>query len=524
MVSLSAFAGDAEVPHPAPSPFGARLRTTRRLAVVVGTIATAMAAAVLLGGWLLDIAIIRRLPGHPGIAITTAFGAFCVAAITTAERWPALKPRRVFRRLIAVGLLAVAAVDIALLVGEPGRGLDDILFGFSGHRGEIYMSPATAVCLALSAACLLLPARRTRVLGVEPHGLLTAAGLVITVFALTGYVFDSASLQQVFVFAALSPQTALLYWLVFLALALSRPALGWMPRVIGRGPGSATLRRTLPFVAMGPFLLSWLTLAAVVAGLFNANFRLSVLAIAGAGGLVALLAWSAGRENAEARRVERTSEALRRALSDRDILLREVYHRVKNNLQFIDAMLALEADGIAKDFSDAPRRLSEIRRRVHALSFVHQQLVGARDLATLNLGNFLRELCANLAWGVGLDEQDVFLHVDIPPVQVDLDRAVPIGLVVTELLSNAAKHAFPGETGGSAEREGGIVVQAQLDEGDVLILHFSDNGVGKGEPATAGGKVGSLIVESLVTQLSAEMTVTEGAGRHIELKIPLRVE
>jgi two-component sensor histidine kinase len=489
------------------------------VAFVLAGAAVCFAAAVLIFGWLFDVELLRRLPGLPGMSITAAAGLLGIGLILLRRTAPRRARGWGYRPLAPALLLAVALLDILLLAIDPARGLDHILFSFSDARDEIYRSPATATCLALAALGLLLPLRRRRLFGVDFFGMVAASGLAITVFTLTGYVFDSAALREIFVFAGISPHSAIGYFLAYLALAASQPEHGWMRAVLGPGPGSAALRRMLPFVVLGPFLFCWLALVAVDSGVFNANFRLSVLAIAGAGGLTVLLFWGAQRQNTDARDLVKSNAKLRRALAERDVLLREVYHRVKNNLQFIDAMLALEANDTEGSAADAKLRLREIRRRLHALGLVHQQLMGAQDLATMSLANFLRELCANMAWGAGLDEMQIDLELDIADLDVDLDRAIPIGLVMTELLSNAAKHAFP------AGRRGVITIEALQESSGCLVLHVSDNGVGENgigrESAVQGeGRVGSMILDSLVEQLNAEMLVEDNEGYHVTIRIP----
>jgi two-component sensor histidine kinase len=186
-------------------------------------------------------------------------------------------------------------------------------------------------------------------------------------------------------------------------------------------------------------------------------------------------------------------------------------------------MLALEcSDGTEAMLA---MRLSEIRARVHALGLVHQHLVGSPDLATLNLQAFLDELCAHQAKGAGLDARSVRIESHIVPLEIHLDRAIPIGLVVTELLSNAAKHAFP------EGRPGVIQVVAERVGENVLLLTVSDNGIGRGSSAErpdgrspgAGRpvQVGGMIVRSLAAQLGAAMKVDDREGRRVELTIPL---
>ena len=490
-----------------------RLRRARRAATWFAGAAALLSAAVLVFGWALDIQVMRRLPAQPGMAISAAAGVLVCAALLLRRLVPSASARRRYNPLPAAALLAVALADLALLAVDPQKGLDRVLFDFTDVRSDIYMSPATAVCLALGALCLMLPVARRRIWG-DLFGLLAATGIAVTVFAMTGYLFDSAALRDVFVFSAMSPQTAVGFLLIFLALACSEPALGWMRILVGPRPGSATLRRTLPFVIIGPFLLCWLALVAVDRGIFNANFRLSVVAIAGAVGLIVLLFWSAQRENANARELMRSNKRLQNALAERDILLTEVYHRVKNNLQFFDAMLALEANALADDASAAQERLAVIRQRVHALSLVHQQLIAAQDLATLDLKPFLEDLCGNLAQSAALDTRRIHVQTRVASLPINLERAVPIGLVVTELFLNAVKHAFPEGCGGT------IVIEAAEDTTGTLRLQVGDDGVGRSGAPAAQGNVGSLIVSSLVTQLKARMTVEEQNGLRVTIQVP----
>ena len=515
-----------------------RVRFLRRLAGVFSVLVILLAAGVLVFGWIFGFSAALRLdPNLAGMAVSTSVGllgcALCILSDTVFP--PALRPglRRRFHGPVALFLLGIALADLIVLSFSPGRGLDQVLFDFAGRRGNIYMSPATAICLALAAGCLLAARYGGRFVGGNLYGVLALSGLFLTVLALTGYAFDSAALYEVFAYSAMALHTAAGFFLVFLGLLLSRPSAGWMRVVVGPGAGSGTLRRTLPFVIVGPFVFCGLTLFAVDAGLINANFRLSILAISAAAGLSVLLFWSALRENADARHLVETNRQLRQALSDRDILLKEVYHRVKNNLQFIDAMLALECEDrvtgevVAGESiqHELANRLDRVRARVHALGLVHQHLIAARDLATLNLKGFLDELCANQAKGAGFDKRALRVETKIAPIKVDLDRAIPIGLMVTELLSNAAKHGFPDGRAGSI-----LVSAAPLSE-NAISLSISDDGVG-GDSAIAGsagieefaegeGRVGSMILRSLAAQLGAVMNIDDRNGMRVELTIPL---
>jgi two-component sensor histidine kinase len=492
-----------------------RFRIMRRLGAFLSASVVLLAGAVLVFGWALNFDAMRRLhQGLPGMAVSTAIGLLgCAACIFSNTVLPRSRSS-IYQTVIALFFLVSATINLGLLAVVPGRGLDQVLFGFTGEAASIYMSPATAICLALAAGSLLIPRRRGYILNGDLFGLFVATGLVITVLALTGYFFDSLAVQEVFLFSAMALHTAIGFFVVFLVLLLSRPTWGWMRVIVGQGAGSVMLRRTLPYVIIGPIAFCWLTLIAVDAGVFNANFRLSVLAIATASCLTILLFWNATRENADANIVQKSNRQLRSALADRDILLKEVYHRVKNNLQFIDAMLALEIhDG---GNTALVERLSGIRARVHAMALVHQHLIGARDLTNLNLRDFVEELCANQANGAGFNARDIRVEARIVPILIDLDCAIPIGLIVTELLSNAAKHAFP------SGRSGVISVVAEQIGNHSIQLSVGDDGVGRTRQIENSGQVGSMIVRSLAAQLGAKMDVVDGNGFRIDLIIPLK--
>lgn len=186
--------------------------------------------------------------------------------------------------------------------------------------------------------------------------------------------------------------------------------------------------------------------------------------------------------------VERTA-----ALTQRNLLLREVYHRVKNNLQIVDAMLMIQAHKIEDPV--AKQGLLGLRSRIFALGLVHQQLTGSEDLQTFDVAPFLRALSSNIL--AGGSDANVTLKVESSPLKVGLDFAVPLGLLMTELVTNSLKHAFP--TG-----EGNITVVLRPDADGQLVLIVSDDGeaqTGGGDGTRSNAGLGTGIVTSLVAQL-----------------------
>jgi two-component sensor histidine kinase len=204
-------------------------------------------------------------------------------------------------------------------------------------------------------------------------------------------------------------------------------------------------------------------------------------------------------------RVEERTAELTAALAQRDLLLREVYHRVKNNLQTVDGLLIMQARQLADP--EAKQALQGMRDRVYALGLVHQQLMGSENLQTFDIAPFLDELSTNLVHGGAA--QGVTLSVEAVPLDVSLDFAIPLGLLVTELVTNSLKHAFP-------EGEGDIVVTLDRASDGALVLVVADNGQGYtvGAPTPrAKAALGTSIIEGLVAQLKGTIMVESGPGK-----------
>ncbi|TWB26468.1 sensor histidine kinase [Nitrospirillum bahiense] len=204
------------------------------------------------------------------------------------------------------------------------------------------------------------------------------------------------------------------------------------------------------------------------------------------------------------------------ALRQRDLLLREVYHRVKNNLQIIDGLVMMQALQL-KD-PDGRQALMGLRSRVYALGLVHQQLMASPDLETFDIAPFLDELARNILLS-GADE-GVGLDIDICPLTVNLDFAIPLGLLVTELITNSLKHAFPDGRGTIT------MAMRRREEGGVLLV-VADDGDGVLTPASAeedgGGYrrgLGSTIVKGLVTQLDGMIAMRVDKGTRAEIILP----
>ena len=211
------------------------------------------------------------------------------------------------------------------------------------------------------------------------------------------------------------------------------------------------------------------------------------------------------RQSLEAEVRERTVE-LRAALEEKGALLKELHHRVKNNLQLICSMLSLQADRV-KDPSVA-ELFAVSRNRVRSLALVHENLYQAAGFARISMRPHIQSLCTHLARAYGMRDQRVELATQIGDVHLDLDRAVTCSLIVNELVSNAMKHAFPDS------RAGRITVELQFSGERSCTLTVADNGIGlpPGLEADRGDSLGLQLVHDLTLQLNGTVAVSSKEG------------
>lgn len=215
--------------------------------------------------------------------------------------------------------------------------------------------------------------------------------------------------------------------------------------------------------------------------------------------------------NAMLGQIAERDEALRTSLDEKEVLLKEVHHRVKNNLQIIASLLDLQA-GTVTDAGSA-EMLRESRNRVRSMALIHEHLYGTEALARIDLADYVRDLCSSLASSYGTGQVHVTTHVD--DLAFDLDTAIPCGLVINELVSNALKYAFPDDRAGSLRIE--VREAAEGDEG--YILTVDDDGIGLPDTVdpTDSPSLGLQLVSALIRQLRGELTWHVNEGTHMRI-------
>jgi len=194
-------------------------------------------------------------------------------------------------------------------------------------------------------------------------------------------------------------------------------------------------------------------------------------------------------------------ERLEQAYRERDGLLREIYHRVKNNLQQIQGLIAIEAVALNDDHAKAA--LLALNGRVQSMGVVHQMLLASKDLTHISAREFITSLCSTIGSANAASRRGIEIVADADDVDVDIERAVVKGLIVNELVTNSLRHAFP------AGRPGKIVVSFRRPDSTDSILEVLDNGVGvvgSGERQTGAPQVGMHLVRGLAAQLDGKLS------------------
>lgn len=210
--------------------------------------------------------------------------------------------------------------------------------------------------------------------------------------------------------------------------------------------------------------------------------------------------------------------AIRAALEEKNTLLRELYHRVKNNLQVITSLLTLQARALAG--GAAQLALQEGADRVRAMALVHEKLYQSKNLSSISLGAYIDDLCRQLGNAAAAASRGIVIDTSAVPVEVSLQTAVPLGLILNELVANCLRHAFPDA------RRGHISVRLQ-EAGDArLQLSVADDGVGMpaGSDPTYSQTLGLKLVHALAGQLDGNFSIESGAGTTARLAFPASTE
>ena len=208
-------------------------------------------------------------------------------------------------------------------------------------------------------------------------------------------------------------------------------------------------------------------------------------------------------------------KSIEESLQEKTVLLQEIHHRVKNNLNIVISLLNLQTDEIG-DVRDPKAVLLNCRNRVFSMALVHEHLYKYESLAAISMKTYIEEMASNLYELYGRGTQITY-SIDADPISLHIDTAVPAGLILNELITNAFNHAFPGN------REGEIAVSFKYGKENSCIMTIADNGTGFPEKKDdkRSSSLGLELVEILAQQLNGRLTRSGSSGTTYTLTIPL---
>lgn len=209
---------------------------------------------------------------------------------------------------------------------------------------------------------------------------------------------------------------------------------------------------------------------------------------------------------------KQAEERLKASLKEKEVLLKEIHHRVKNNLQIVSSLLKLQS-GYIKD-KEALALFKDSYNRVHSMALIHEKLYRTADLARIDVGDYIRTLLSNLFSSYGVSSIAIKLNLEIDKIFLDVDTAIPCGLIINELVSNSLKYAFPHATSGE------ITISFKSVNNTHFALNVSDNGIGISSDIDIEEleSLGLQLVLNLIEQLSGcfDLDVTNGTSFKIQ--------
>lgn len=205
-------------------------------------------------------------------------------------------------------------------------------------------------------------------------------------------------------------------------------------------------------------------------------------------------------------KLQNTVQQLEVKNKENEILLKEIHHRVKNNLQTVSSLLSLQSASISD--VQVLEAIEDSKKRVDSIALIHQKLYQGENLASIEMREYFIAIGQTIIESFGMSPDDVSLEVDMPKLELDVDTAVPIGLITNELITNSLKHAF------SDTQEARIYITMNTKQDNSILLQISDNGTHKDSSPRSNKSTGfgSMLIKLLAKQLGAELETSTENG------------
>lgn len=203
---------------------------------------------------------------------------------------------------------------------------------------------------------------------------------------------------------------------------------------------------------------------------------------------------------------KKTGNKIRESLKEKEILLREIHHRVKNNLQIISVLLSLQSEEI--DDPEILEKYKESENRIHSMALIHERMYQSKDLSSIDFSDYVQNLIADISYAYGFDGSNLDINLDLNNYNLSIETVMPLGLIINELVSNSLKYAFKDQT----ENKINIILKKQNN--DNFILEISDNGIGFPENIDFRNtsSLGLQLVNELVQQIDGQVELFNEKG------------
>ncbi len=215
---------------------------------------------------------------------------------------------------------------------------------------------------------------------------------------------------------------------------------------------------------------------------------------------------------------KQAAEALQNSLNEKNVLLSEIHHRVKNNMAVITGLLMLDADG--QDDPLIKNQLLDCVQRIRSMALVHNKLYQDNNFAEIEFGSYMEELTNSIQNHYGLSSGRIQTKITSDDILIDITKAIPCGLILNELVTNGFKHAFP-------ERDDGTVYLTLLQNNGQIVLRYEDDGIGLPDylidptlSDSSKNRIGITLIDGLTQQLRGTLTMNNQTGAFLEIRFP----
>lgn len=229
--------------------------------------------------------------------------------------------------------------------------------------------------------------------------------------------------------------------------------------------------------------------------------------------ITGLLFWLVRTRNIANRELAQKNEEVEKALGEKEILLREIHHRVKNNLQVVSSLLSLQSRQI--EDPKAQQVMKEGRNRVKSMALIHQNLYQDENLVGVNAAEYIEKLTQSLLHSYKVQDKEISIHSEIDQLTLDVDVIIPLGLILNELISNSLKYAFP-------EQEKGKIDIQLSEHPEGITLRVADDGIGIPQDfdVTTSKSLGMYLISSFAKKLNATFDLHSNPGTAATIFIP----